>query len=95
MLGRSFSTDRLISVKNGKRLAEMLKKQKKSCENILYAPDAVDYNSIEQLLYQNINELPRDISQAMKQYYSTRGFSPDLERKKMQNLENFFLVRQN
>lgn len=79
-------------VKSGKNLANTLKVQKSQYNHLQSPNKGLEYNSQESLLNKKLCNIPRDISPAMKEYHSTRKFSPVLETKKLLNIENFFLV---
>ena len=55
----------------------------------------IQYEPVDRLLKKKIEKLPDDISSAMKEYTSSKLFSPSLEQKKIENLNNFFIVTTN
>ena len=82
-------------MKSGQFLHVAIEKQNKRCKSPLPNPEEITYNSPKDLFLKKIQKIPHDLSLAMQEYYKSRYFSSELESKKQQNLENFFIVIEN
>jgi len=52
----------------------------------------VNYDNIDTLLHRRPEKLSNELTPAMKEYISSKYFSPGLEKKKYENIEKFFIV---
>lgn len=98
-LFREKSEARLKSVKKGQYLAKTLNTQRitisQEAEHTKESIKGAAYETVNTLIHRKVDKLPNDITQAMKEYISSKLFSPLLEQKKNENLENFFIVKTN
>ncbi|OMJ82051.1 hypothetical protein SteCoe_17382 [Stentor coeruleus] len=91
------SEARLKSVKKGQYLAKTLNTQRIAIshedERAKETKKGAAYETVSTLIHRNVDKLPNDITLAMKEYISSKLFSPLLEQKKNENLENFFIEK--
>lgn len=78
-------------MKKGQNLASTLTAMKNG-EADVEKPKDVCYDSVDTLLQRKTEKTLKELTPAMKEYISSKYFSPDLERKKYENIDKFFIV---
>ena len=86
VLYRHKSEERLKKVKKGQHLAKTLNLPKQLSINYIQTNrdslHGAEYEPVDKLLSRKIERFPKDLTHAMKEYISSKVFSPQLERKK-------------
>lgn len=78
-------------MKKGQNLASTLNVHKNNDPDI-EKPKDICYDSVDTLLQRKTEKTLKELTPAMKEYISSKYFSPDLEKKKYENIEKFFIV---